>query len=339
MAAVVRPGEGPVAASGHGRQAGASKPADALPQRTREYRSYIFDSRNWDRVPLRGDDIVITTSYKSGTTWMQNLVLELLFPDGDRPAVSAASPWIDRIDPDFDATLARLQAQTHRRVLKSHLPPDGIPFDARVSYIVVVRDPRDVFMSFWNHYAGYTDAQFDRVNASPHRYGPEMPRCPADIRTLWRQWITRGWFPGDSEGWPHSSNMGHNAGWWAFRHLPNILFVHFADMLADLPAEVARIAGFLGIPADARRCQAVAAAVTFDSLRRDPVRAAPLPAERMPEVWKGGAGTFFNKGTNGRWKTVLTADDLALYQAARDRLLTPGLAAFLEGGRHAAGPG
>ena len=72
-----------------------------LPSRSREYRSYGFESRNWDLVIPRSGDVVISTSYKSGTTWMQNIVLQMIFRDGTMPAVADVSPWVDlrREDP------------------------------------------------------------------------------------------------------------------------------------------------------------------------------------------------------------------------------------------------
>lgn len=303
------------------------------PARTRSYRSYIFDSRNWDRFRPRDGDVVISTSYKSGTTWTQNILRHLVFPESPRPSVAAVSPWLDRILDDPAATLAGLEAQDHRRFVKSHLPLDGLPFHAEVRYLVVVRDPRDVFMSFWNHYSGYTAAQVARVNRPGLQAAP-MPRCPPDIHALWPRWISEGWFPWQSEGWPHSGNLYHTASWWRFRHLPNICFVHYADLLADLPGEIARIAGFVGIPADAARCAEVAEAVTFHRLRRDP-DAGPLPAERMAAVWRDGLDTFFFRGTNGRWRDVLTPAELALYEAAKARCLAPDCAAYLEHGRAA----
>ena len=74
------------------------------------------------------------------------------------------------------------------------------------------------------------------------KLGPPMPRCPEDIHALWPLWTSRGWFEWQTEGWPHSGNLYHTASWWPFRHLPNILFVHFADLLATLEGEIARIA-------------------------------------------------------------------------------------------------
>ena len=49
-------------------------------------------------------------------------------------------------------------------------------------------------------------------------------------------------------------------------------------------------------------------------------------------IFEGGAHRFLYKGTNDRWRDVLTADDLALYEAAAARTLTPELKRWLEGG-------
>ena len=98
------------------------------------------------------DDIFVCTPPKCGTTWMQTIVVELLFPDDVPGPVTELSPWIDsRIEP-VDTLMARLDAQPHRRTLKTHTPADGIPWYPSASYIVVGRDGRDAFMSYWNHW-------------------------------------------------------------------------------------------------------------------------------------------------------------------------------------------
>ena len=179
-----------------------------------------------------------------------------------------------------------------------------------------------------------TDGYFERMNAEPLE-GPPMPRCPQDIHALWAAWINMGWFPWESEGWPHSGNLYHTASWWRFRHLENIAFVHFADLLADLPGEIARVAAHLGIDASPATIAAAARAVSFEALRRDMAAAGPLPEERAASIWNRGLDTFFFKGTNGRWREVLTADELAMYARAKARCLTLDCAAYLEGGRAA----
>lgn len=39
---------------------------------------------------------------------------------------------------------ALLDAQTHRRIIKTHTPLEGVPFVDEVHYVIVGRDPRDV---------------------------------------------------------------------------------------------------------------------------------------------------------------------------------------------------
>jgi aryl sulfotransferase len=56
---------------------------------------------------------------------------------------------------------------------------------------------------------------------------------------------------------------------------------------------------------------------------------------RMKEIFKEGAKTFFFKGTNGRWKDVLSAEELALYEQKAAQVLTPDCQAWLEQGRKA----
>ena len=48
--------------------------------------------------------------------------------------------------------------------------------------------------------------------------------------------------------------------------------------------------------------------------------------------WEGGAQTFVNKGTNGRWKDTLTPDDNAAYEAKAITELGPDCAAWLKSG-------
>ena len=61
----------------------------------------------------------------------------------------------------------------------------------------------------------------------------------------------------------------------------------------------------------------------------------------LPELeagFTGGAQTFVNKGTNERWKDVLTPDELAMYDRAVARALTPDCARWLETGSLAGDP-
>jgi aryl sulfotransferase len=305
-----------------------------LPRRTRIYRHHHLDSTRWDAVRPRPGDIVVSTSAKAGTTWMQRILSLLVFGTGPLPDVlSRVSPWIDcRYTDPLDTVVARIEAQPHRRFLKTHLPLDALPFDERARYVVVGRDSRDVFMSLWNHYRAYTDVMYEAVSAGDPP-GDPLPRCPDDLRWLWSQWTTRGSFDWEADGWPFWSHHYHAASWWRFRHLENVLLVHYNDLAADLDGEMRRVAAHVGIPVpdSDEEWAALVDAARFESMKADGARIlGPM------DKFAGGPDTFLYKGINGRWRAALTPDDLALYDAMA-ATLDPALRAWLEGGRRVAG--
>lgn len=104
-----------------------------------------------------------------------------------------------------------------------------------------------------------------------------------------------------------------------------------ADMKADPIAEIRRIADFLAIEISD---EALAQVVQETSLGAMPQRAIAAEAESdRPRIWHDGAKTFFNKGSKGRWQGALTEGELAMYEQAKARLLTPDCARWLALGR------
>jgi aryl sulfotransferase len=101
-----------------------------------------------------------------------------------------------------------------------------LPYFEQLKYIVVGRDPRDVFMSMWNFYANFGDDFYEQINTEWP--GKPFPRCPEDIHDFWQGWIGQGWFEWEREGYPFWSNMRHVQTWWDFKHLPNIRRSSFA---------------------------------------------------------------------------------------------------------------
>src|SRR3954471_290005 len=121
------------------------------------YRWFVSDNERWTGLPYRPSDVVISTSPKCGTTWMQTLCAFLLLDTVhlDRP-LAELSPWVDMQTHDLAATIARLEAQQPRRFLKTHTPFDGLPIEPGVTYVFVGRDPRDVALS-WDHHMANMD--------------------------------------------------------------------------------------------------------------------------------------------------------------------------------------
>src|SRR3954453_9365018 len=131
------------------------------------YRSVVADSARWEGFRFRSGDIVISTPPKCGTTWMQRLVALLIFDTVELPApVAKLSPWLDMQLAPLDDVLALLDAQPHRRFIKTHTPLDGVPYDEGVTYICVGRDPRDVAVSSRHHMSNMDGERFLAARAA-----------------------------------------------------------------------------------------------------------------------------------------------------------------------------
>ena len=294
------------------------------PVDSRVYQHHSLDSTRWRRFTPRDGDIVVASSYKSGTTWVQLIVLALL--GSDHPEIDRVSPWLESPIVPIDHMMAELEVQTTRRVIKTHLPLDALPFHEGVRYLVVCRDGRDVFMSLWNHYQKMVRYPFFSLRTAQGRLGPPLPPCPPDIRTFWHDWITRGWFAWEREGYPFWGNLRHTAAWWEWRHLPNIHFVHFNDLLERPSNEIESIARHIDLRAARERIAAVAEATTFSNVKS---RASSL-LPRTELAFRGGADSFVFQGTNRRWAGVLQNEDLELYSIAVQRELTTECSIWLE---------
>ena len=127
----------------------------------RHYKGFIADSARWEGFVFRDDDIVIATPAKCGTTWMQNIVGMLVFGRTDlgRP-ITEISPWLDMLTRPLEEVVAMLEAQEHRRFIKTHTPLDGLPVDERVTYVTVLRHPLQVAQSDDDH---MRNADVDRM--------------------------------------------------------------------------------------------------------------------------------------------------------------------------------
>jgi aryl sulfotransferase len=293
------------------------------PVKLRDLHNHHFDSTVWDGFAFRPDDIVIGTYAKSGTTWVQQIVGQLVFGGAPDVPVAEISPWVDLRVPPRDVKLAALEAQTHRRFLKTHLPVDALVYSPEAKYLYVGRDGRDVVWSMYNHHKNAL--WYELLNDTPGRVGPPIAPPPESIIQYFRDWLEQDGQP----FWPFFENI---RSWWAIRDLPNLLLLHYADLKADLPGQVRRIAAFLEIDLDERRLPAIVEHASFGWMRRHAEQAAPLGGA----IWEGGAATFINRGTNGRWRGELPDELSRRYEALARQELGDACARWLATGERPA---
>ena len=275
----------------------------SAPRKTREIQNHHFDSTIWNDFRFRDDDILIATYAKSGTTWVQQIIAQLLFNGEEGLEVADMSPWIDLRIPPADIKLPMVEAQTHRRFLKTHLPVDALVFSEKAKYIYIGRDGRDVLWSLYNHHATANGAWYNAINESPGRVGPLIGRPPSSITRYYHDWL-------DKDGYPWWSFWENIRTWWAIRESPNICLVHFASLIHDMPGEIRRIAEFIETPIDESKWESILLHCSFDYMKANATKSVPLGGA----FWEGGAQTFIHKGTNGRWHEVLDKTEVEKYE-------------------------
>jgi aryl sulfotransferase len=280
------------------------------PKKLREFKNHHFDSTIWNEFDFRDDDIVITTYAKSGTTWMQQIIAQLLYKGEEGLEVAEMSPWMDLRVPPKDVKLPLVEAQQHRRFVKTHLPVDALVFSEKAKYIYIGRDGRDVLWSLFNHHSTANDSWYEALNDTPGRVGPPIERPTSSISEYFHEWLNNDGYP----WWPFWENV---RSWWEIRQLPNVHFVHFANLKNNMPQEIRRIAAFLEIPIDESKWESILLHCSFDYMKANASKSVPLGGA----FWDGGAETFIHKGENGRWRDTLREAEIQQYEQRAEREL------------------
>jgi aryl sulfotransferase len=293
----------------------------------------LYNSARWEGFAFRDGDIIISTPAKCGTTWTQRIVSLLVFDSAELHAPMARiSPWLDMNTRPLADVVAELEAQTHRRFIKSHLALDLLPRDDRVTYITVGRDPRDVAISMANHMDNIDFDKFigERVAAVGAEDLTEMkPEDMPDpsgtaMDRFWR------WVEDPTGDFGLRGLVGHLNSYWERREDPNIVMLHYDDLQRDLVGEMAYVAQRLGIERSRERLEQLAPAASFAEMKATAQTTAPNGDQTF---WKS-ADDFFRAGRSGQWRDIMSDEEVPRYEAAVKACASPELAYWLHhGGR------
>jgi aryl sulfotransferase len=302
-------------------------------QALRRYRTWLADSSRWEGFEFRAGDIVISTPSKCGTTWLQMICALLIFGDAGLPRpLTELSPWLDIQTDSISTVLAGLAAQRHRRFIKTHTPLDGLPFDERVTYICVGRDPRDAAISSDNHLNNMNREVLLKARETAVGSDDLPSLAPGDWPARAEDPVVRFWCWVEDDAPPSEGLellLHHLGTFWLRQPATNVMLLHYADLQADLEGEMRRLAGRLEIVIDEDSWPGLVAEARFDRMRD---RADSLaPQATMDGLWHD-ASRFFNRGTSGQWQQLLGSADLDRYWARVRRLAPPDLVAWTHGG-------
>ncbi|GMU02194.1 sulfotransferase domain-containing protein [Corallococcus caeni] len=254
-----------------------------------------FDAARWLRLRYvwlkpRPGDIYISTFPKSGTTWMQQIVYQLLTRGrGEYEHILQVAPFLEELilSPRAEQVLDGLETP---RILKTHMKYGFLrpPPDSRIIY--VTRAAPDALVSRYTHNCVMTGLRLDF-----DRFVHKVLR-----KDEWGE---------------------HLASWWPHRADANVLHVRYADLVADREGCLRRIGAFLGVPVADEDLPLLMEKTGFEYMKQHDARFDPRTVVYEPR--EPGAG-FINKGGVGRGKPALKPEHRARldaqFQAVRRKL-------------------
>ena len=245
--------------------------------------------------PVSAQDVFVATQMKCGTTWMQQVVYEILHKgagnlgDSGHVHLNAVSPWIESFD-GVPMEKALLLGSSRKKLIKTHLPTKLCPYSEQARYLYVTRHPVSCFASIVDY--------FDLMA------GPLAPPEPELL----------DWFCSDRLWW--LSWPDHVAGWWEWaqrRH--NVLFVHFEEMKKDLAGVVRRAARFLGEELSEEQARAVVRKSGFEYMKEHEEQ-----FEMSPPNLFSVRGTYFKSGQADRRRDVSEPVRCRILNFCKERL-------------------
>lgn len=238
----------------------------------------------------RDSDVFVSTSAKCGQTWLQSLLFHLKTggrePDFRGLGLHGVSPWLE-IPGDFGAgyasreeRMAQLEALDDPRVFKLHVLWDEIPRapGSRAKIMTITRDPRDVPYSMFEHLQLMQRTGNDGV--------------PDTFDAYFERWMEFGYYyKFVASFWPHKGD-------------PDVLWLRYEDMHADLPAQARRIVEFLDWDVTDEDMARALPLVDFEHMRAQEKSKIFRDASRR---WRDDKN-FFREGGVGKNRERLSAE-------------------------------
>lgn len=253
---------------------------------------------------------------------MQMICALLVFGSPDFPEpLGRLSPWLDHLIEPRERLLERLELQNWRRIIKTHTPLDGIPIVPVVDYIVVARHPLDMAASLY-HQGDNIDRR--RLAALTGDGAPSSNVAARMSAHDWLQaWIRTRAEPRDAMD-SLDGVMWHLSDAWRRRHEPNIIVVHYDDLLADLGGEMHRLADYLGIVIQDHTWPVLVHSAGFESMRARADQLVPNAGGILKDN-----KAFFRSGRSGAGREILSETEVAEYHRRVKGLGPPDLLTWL----------
>ena len=164
--------------------------------------------------------------------------------------------------------------------------------EGQTKAIVILRNPKDVLVSFFNFYRMNRAYKFNQ-----------------DFDTFFQMFLKKHLFWGDY--------FDHVNSWWPLRHRENVLLVKYEDMLRDLEGHVTKMADFCDIQASPKMVTKIADHCKFESMRDNPA----TNFSYNHKIYDFSKSPFMRSGTVGGWKRYFTRQQSQLIDQMCHNLL------------------
>ncbi|XP_071091080.1 sulfotransferase 1B1-like [Haliotis cracherodii] len=246
--------------------------------------------RNIPNVKLREDDVIICGYPRSGTHWTFELTSMLLIGRDETVPVWKGKAMLSQVkERDLDLV-------SSPRVLNTHLFYEDLPRDVitlRNKIVYVLRDPRDVAVSFYHFYiANKAGIGYDGT------WGDFLDLF-INGKVQWGSWCE------------HVKNFEEVIK--TKRHDQQILVMNYEDTKQNPTESVKRLSDFLGLSRNDELCSRIAEKCGFKNMAVNKLNYTLLSDNR---------DIIYRKGVVGDWKNIFTVAQKEMF----DRLLAHNMA-------------
>ena len=179
-----------------------------------------------------------------------------------------------------------IKARPPPRCMKTHLSVnyyqrflDG-PSDHCPKFIIVDRNPKDTLVSFYHFHRMISSLQFGE--------------------TSWDQFFEMF----KENRLCYGNLVDFNIGWWKYRDHPNVLFVHYEEMLKNNAPTIHKIGDLLGRTLSSEDVSAVVQQASFEKMRERGLGSYIKSTNSFNE----GLSPFFRKGKSGDWHNYFSEE-------------------------------
>lgn len=227
-------------------------------------------------------DVFVCSYFKSGTTWTMHIAFQVAeLGRGEFEDILDVIPWADC--PNQETTIALAdprpmqRSRSGLRVIKTHARAQFVPYHEDAKYICVVRDPKDVIVSGYHFFGAML-------------LGPLMPSVDTWVRHCTSdQSVFHPWHE-------------FTAGYWNWRHRPNVLFLTYEAMQDDPVGTIRRIAELMEVNLTDEEVERVRHLTSFQHMKA--IDHKFYPGEVTPFARPGGA--MIRSGRKGSSAELLT---------------------------------